>query len=168
MIYTHFAAGLIGAAVAALGIWQVQDWRYSARIAQMEQAHTKTLNAISDDALAKQKDALIKLQELNTSKQKVEQDYAIEKRKAAVAANSARAELDRLRQELYTTPPTDPAASLQDTPAPCRVDGATIERQLLGECATTLVNVAGKADLLAAQLIGLQSYVRDVCSAPVR
>lgn len=168
MIYTHVAAGLLGAAVAALGVWQVQDWRYNTRIAQMQQAHTASLKVISDAALAQQKDALVKLQELNAAKQKVEQDYALEKRKAAVAARSARAELDGLRQELYAIPAPDPAASLHAAPTPGRVDGATIERQLLGECATTLVAVAAEADLLAAQLVGLQSYVRDVCSAPVR
>ena len=168
MTYTHVAAGLLGAAVAALGVWQVQDWRYNARIAQMQQAHTASLNAIAADALEKQQSALAKLQELNAAKQKVEQDYALEKRKAAVAARSARAELDGLRQELYALPPADPATSLQAAPTPGRVDGATVERQLLGECATTLVAVAAEADLLAAQLVGLQSYVRDVCSAPAR
>lgn len=49
---------------------------------------------------------------------------------------------------------------------PGGADGATIERQLLGECAATLVTVAAGADLLAAQLIGLQGYVRNVCVAP--
>ena len=168
MIYTHVAAGLLGAAVAALGVWQVQDWRYNARIAQMQQAHAMSLKSASDVALAQQKDALAKLQELNAAKQKVEQDYAFEKRKAAVAARSARAELDGLRQELYALPPADPATGVQAAPTPSRVDGVSIERQLLGECATTLVAVAAEADLLAAQLVGLQSYVRGVCSAPVR
>ncbi len=168
MIYTYVAAGLLGAAVAALGVWQVQDWRYNTRIAQMQQAHAMSLKATSDAALAQQKDALAKLQELNTAKQKVEEDYALEKRKAAVAARSARAELDGLRQELYALPTPDPAALVQATPSTGRVDAGTIERQLLGECATTLVGVAAEADLLAAQLVGLQRYVRNVCSAPAR
>lgn len=168
MIYTYVAAGLLGAAIAALGVWQVQDWRFNTRIAQMQQAHTVSLKAISDDALAQQKDALAKLQELNTAKQKVEEDYALERRKAAVAARSARAELDGLRQELYALPIPAPSAIVQAAPSTGRVDGATIERQLLGECATTLVGVAAEADLLAAQLVGLQSYVRNVCSAPAR
>lgn len=166
VIYTHVAAGMLGAAVAALGVWQVQDWRFNARIAQMQQAHTASLKNAADAALAQQKDALATLQELNEAKQKVEQDYAIEKRKAAVAARSARAELDGLRQELYAIPPADSATGLQTTPAPARVNGATIERQLLGECASALVEVAAGADSLAAQLVGLQGYVRNVCVAP--
>ena len=166
MIYTHVAAGLLGVAVAALGVWQVQDWRYNARIAQMQQAHAMSLKSASDAALAQQKDALAKLQELNAAKQKVEQDYALEKRKAALAARSARAELDGLRQELYALPPVDLATSLQAAPTPGRVDGAPIERKLLGECAAALVEVAAGADILATQLVGLQSYVRNVCVAP--
>lgn len=166
MIYTYAAAGLVGAAVAALGVWQIQDWRYNTRITQMQQAHTMSLKDAADAALAQQKDALAKLQELNSARQKVEQDYALEKRKAVVAARSSRAELDGLRQELYALP--SPSALIQAAPATGRADDATLERQLLGECATTLVTVAAEADLLAAQLVGLQSYVRDVCSAPAR
>lgn len=30
LIYTHIAAGLLGAAVAFGGAWKVQDWRYGA------------------------------------------------------------------------------------------------------------------------------------------
>jgi hypothetical protein len=169
VIYTHVAAALLGAVVTALGAWQVQDWRYNARIAQMQQAHAKSLKATSDAALAQQKDALAKLQELNAVKLKVEQDYALEKRKAAVAARSARAELDGLRQELYALPSPDPSAIVRPPTTTGRADGATTERQLLGECSAALVEVAADADLLAAQLVGLQSYVQNVqkvCTAP--
>lgn len=34
MIWTHAAAGLAGAALAAFGTWHVQDWRYGAKEAQ--------------------------------------------------------------------------------------------------------------------------------------
>ncbi len=168
MIYTHIAAGLLGAALAALGVWQVQDWRFNARIALMQKAHTQIIKDAAEAALAQQEAALVKLQELNTAKQKVEEDYAIEKRNAAVAARSARAELDGLREELYAIPSGIPSPIVQATPTPGRVNGTTIERQLLGECAAALVGVAAETDLLAAQLVGLQSYVRDVCSAPGR
>jgi len=158
VIYTHVAAGLLGAAVAALGIWQVQDWRFNARIAQMQEAHAVSLRKSAEAARAQE-------QALGAAKQKAEEAYALEKRKAAVAARSARAELDGLRNELYALPV--PASSPGTNPAtPARVNGVTIERQLLGECATALVEVAAGADLLAAQLIGLQCYVRNVCVEP--
>ena len=164
VIYTHVVAGLLGFTVAALGAWQVQDWRFNARIAQMEQAHAVSLKAITDDALSRQQAALAKLQDLNAVRQKVEEDYALEKRKAAVAARSARAELDGLRQELYALS----APARQPTPSADGVNAAPVERKLFGECAAALVEVAERADILAAQLVGLQSYVRDVCSAPAR
>ena len=156
MIYTHVAAGLLGAAVAALGVWQAQDWRYNARIAQMQEAYEVSLRKSTEAARAQE-------QALSAAKQKTEEAYALEKRKAAVAARSARAELDGLRNELYTLPA--PIAGANPA-APTRTDGSPIERRLLGECAAALVEVAAGADLMAAQLIGLQGYVHNVCVAP--
>ncbi len=156
MIYTHVAAGLLGAAVAALGVWQVQDWRFNARLAQMQEAHATSLKNATEAARAQE-------QALGEAKQKVEEAYAIEKRKAAVSARSARAELDGLRNELYALPA--PVAGAAPT-TPSRLDGGSIERRLLGECAAALVEVAAGADDLAAQLVGLQGYVRNVCVAP--
>lgn len=156
MIYTHLAAGLIGASIASLGAWQVQDWRYNARIAQMQEAHAVSLKASTEMARARE-------QVLGSAKQKVEEAYAIEKRKAAVAARSARAELNGLRDELYAI--SAPVAGANPV-APSRTDGVSIERRLLGNCAAALVEVAAGADGLAAQLIGLQDYVRNVCIAP--
>jgi len=164
VIYTHVAAALLGFTVAAIGAWQVQDWRFNARIAQMEQAHSMSLKAITDDALSRQKAALAKLQDLNAVRQKVEEDYALEKGKAAVAARSARAELDGLRQELYALS----APARQPTSTTSGIDAAPIERKLFGECATALVEMAERTVSLATQLVGLQNYVRDVCSAPAR
>jgi hypothetical protein len=168
MIYTHVAAGLLGAVIAALSVWQVQDWRFNSRIAHMQQAHTVSLKKMSDDALVQQQAALDRLQKLNTAKQKVEEAYADKQRKAAVAARGARAELDGLRNELYALPPPPLRLTpgVPDTPAPRRADVSSIERKLLGECAATLVEVAVGADVVVAQLVGLQSYVRDVCVAP--
>tara|TARA_R110000868_G_scaffold162915_6_gene394947 strand:+ start:530 stop:1003 length:474 start_codon:yes stop_codon:yes gene_type:complete len=156
VIYTHVTAGLLGAAVAALGVWQVQDWRYDARIAQMQEAHAVSLKNFTEAARAQE-------QSLSKAKQKAEEAYVLEKRKAAVAARSTRAELDGLRNELYAIP--SPIAGANPT-AISRVNGATIERRLLGECASALVEVAARADLMAAQLLGLQGYVRNVCVAP--
>lgn len=155
MIYTHVAAGLLGATIAFLGAWQAQDWRYNARIAEMQKAYEMSLRKSTEAARAQE-------QALSAAKQKVEEAYALEKRKAAVFARNARSELDGLRNELYALPiPTSSPGANPTTPA--RVNGITIERQLLGECATTLVEVATNADRLATQVLGLQSYVANVC-----
>lgn len=156
VIYTHVFAGLLGALVAALGAWQVQDWRFNARISQMQEAHAVSLQRTTEAARAQE-------QSLSAAKQKVEESYALEKRKAARAARSARAELDGLRNELYALPA--PVATADPTPIP-RFDGGSTERRLLGECASALVEMAAGADSLATQLIGLQGYVRSVCVAP--
>ncbi|GAB2463689.1 hypothetical protein GCM10027082_14060 [Comamonas humi] len=38
MIYTHVAAGLLGAAIAANSAWQIQDWRLGGQIEAMKTA----------------------------------------------------------------------------------------------------------------------------------
>jgi ATPase subunit of ABC transporter with duplicated ATPase domains len=108
--------------------------------------------------LAAHKAAREREQELVAQRQKAEELYVTEKRKAAAAAAGARTELGRLRDQLAAgrPAPTDPAT-------PIRVDGGSPEAQLLGACASALVGVAEDADRLAAQVIGLQAYVRGVC-----
>ena len=158
MIYTHIAAGVVGAIIASLGAWQVQDWRYNARISQMQEAHAVSLKNSTEAARAQE-------HALGAAKQKVEEAYAIEKRKAAVAARSARIELDGLRNELYALSTTTLNAGANPA-TPARTNAGSVERRLLGECAAALLEVAEGADGLAAQLIGLQGYVRNVCVAP--
>lgn len=155
MIYTHVAAGLLGAAVAAIGAWQIQDWRYNARIALMQESHAKIIKEASEAARSKE-------QALNAAREKAEETYALEKRKSDAAVRSTRAELDRLRHELYAIPAPGPS---QNPATSGRANAATVERKLLGECAAALVEVAADADFMAAQLIGLHAYVRNVCTA---
>jgi hypothetical protein len=156
VIYTHAAAGLIGAVIAALGVWQVQDWRYNARIALMQEAHETSLRKASEAARVQE-------QKLVEARQKVEVDYAQHKKRAAVAAAGAQSELSRLRDALAA--PSAGAAGGDTRPAE-RVDGvAGLERELLGQCATAFVAMAAEADRLKAAVIGLQGYVREVCLA---
>jgi Tfp pilus assembly protein PilV len=157
VIYTHVAAALLGFALAALGVWQVQDWRFNARISRMQEAHAVSLKDLTEAARAQE-------HALAEAKQKAEEAYAAQKRKADVAARSARVELDGLRNELYAL--SAPRKISENSTAAPSADGAPIERKLFGECATALVEMAAGADTLAAQLVGLQSYVRNVCVAP--
>jgi hypothetical protein len=131
-------------------VWQVQDWRYNARISQMQEAHAVSLKNLTEAARAQE-------HALGEAKQKAEEAYAVQKRKSDVAARNARAELDGLRNELYALPAPD---KIGESPAAAPVaHAATVERKLLGECASALVEVAAGADGLAAQLVGLQNYV---------
>lgn len=156
MMYTHVAAALVSGALAAWGAWQVQAWRYDARFSAMQEAHAVSLQAAEQAARERE-------QALNQARQKAEERYVEEKRRATVAAGRARTELDGLRDTLYAL--GAPAAG-QDPAAACRTDAGALERQLLGQCAAALVGVAGEADRLAAQVLGLQGYVREVCLAP--
>lgn len=101
-------------------------------------------------------------QQLVLARQKVEERYAQEKRVLQRSAAGAQSELDRLRDEL-----AGGRQAGSDPTAPGRADGsASLERELLSSCAGALVQLAAEADGLAARLIGLQGYVREVCLAP--
>jgi hypothetical protein len=108
-------------------------------------------------------EALKKLQTLQAEKQKVDQLYVQEKRKAAVAASSAQRELDRLRDTLTSG---DTTTSDNGSSTITRTDGrAGLEQELLGQCAATLVAMAAEADRLETVIVGLQSYVKNICLA---
>jgi hypothetical protein len=154
MLYTHVAAAIVSAVLAAWGTWQVQGWRYTGQIAQIQKAHVEQLQKA--EMAARQRE-----QSLSLFKQQAEEKYVQEKRRAAAAASRAGAELDGLRNELYAA---RPGTAAQDPTPTGRADGAT-ERELLGQCATALVGVAAEADRLAANVVGLQGYVKGVCLA---
>jgi cell shape-determining protein MreC len=108
-------------------------------------------------------EALKKLQTLQAEKQKVEQLYVQEKRKAAVAASSAQRELNRLRDTLTSSNTTE---SDNGASTVTRVNDRTgLEQELLGQCAATLVAMAAEADRLETVIVGLQSYVKNICLA---
>jgi hypothetical protein len=156
MVYTHVAAALVSAAITSWGAWQVQEWRYDAKVAQMKQGYAQSLQKAEELARKREHDLL-------AARQKAEDQYDLEKRKAAAAATRSRSELDWLRSELYAIG----APSAKDPAPAIRADGRSgLERELLGSCASTLVGVAAEADRLAAVVVGLQTYVRSVCLAP--
>lgn len=115
------------------------------------------------DKLAQTEQALQKQQQLQQEKQKAEEKYVQERRKAIAAADSTKLELDRLRNELDTynsRKESDSACTVTRTDA-----GTKLERELLGTCAATLVSMAAEADRLETVIVGLQSYVKNVCLA---
>ena len=108
-------------------------------------------------------EALKKLQMLQAEKQKVDQLYVQEKRKAAVAASNAQRELNRLRDTLTSSNTTE---SDNGASTVTRVNDRTgLEQELLGHCAATLVAVAAEADRLETVVVGLQSYIKNICLA---
>lgn len=156
MLYTHVAAAICAAVLAAWGTWQVQGWRYTGQISQIQKAHAQLLQKAEQAARDRE-------QTLSVFRQQAEERYVQEKTRAAAAASRARTELDGLRDALYAS---RPGSTGQDPTAACRTDGgARHEGELLGQCASALVGMAAEADRLAAVVLGLQGYVKGVCLA---
>ena len=128
MIYTHAAAALIAASIAATGAWQVQNWRFDAK----EKAHAEQkLVEVRQSAAAaiRQLDNVLVAQNAGAAR-------AIRLRSDL---DSARTELDRLRIALRAMPTADPTTGT----CPNRADPA---RELLAACAAELVEMGGIAD----------------------
>lgn len=95
MVYTHLAAGIAGAVIAAAGAWQVQGWRYDKQIADIHTEHAQAAQSATKSAL--------KL----TEHYRENADAAIRKAEARAAQNKRdadrlRGELDGLRGDLAT------------------------------------------------------------------
>lgn len=128
MIYTHAAAALIAASIAATGAWQIQNWRFDAK--EKEHAEQKLVEVRQSAATAiRQLDNVLMAQNAGAAR-------AIRLRSDL---DSARTELDRLRIALRTPPTADPTTGT----CPDRADPA---RELLAACAAELVEMGGIAD----------------------
>ena len=139
MIYTHAAAALIAASIAATGAWQVQNWRYGAKETEREQQN------------------LVEVQQAAAASIRW-MDNTLDAQNAATARSvglrrdrdSAYAELDRLRNAVARTMPGAGSA-----PGAC-VERANTVDQLLATCATELVEMGGIADRHASDALMLQ------------
>lgn len=148
---------LITAAVAAVlaggAAWQVQDWRYSKKVSDMERAHAVALQQA--EAEARQREQLMQRENERIS-------HEASKREQRLAANSAaaRSTVNGLRDDiarLNARPaPADPVAA-------ANAGEASTARELLGACAAEHTSMAGEADQLRDQVIGLQDWVARVC-----
>ena len=127
MIYTYVAAALVAGAVAATGAWQVQSWRYDARIAELQQQHAGAVAAAQAQALSAERKITGRYQgALNDAR----------KRSIALqgAADGARDELDRLRDEARAAIARARSASAcTASPEP-----ATARDDVLGACTATI------------------------------
>lgn len=134
MIYTHAAAAIIAAALAAAGAWQVQAWRYGEQIA--------TIRADAAESTARAEKAAQLVRE--TRQQDVNNAVKNATRRAQVAradADNARAELDRLRDDLRAS--AVPASGDACTAADQR---ATTVSDVLAQCAAAYTSLARTAD----------------------
>ena len=134
MLYTHAAAALLGASIAAVGAWQVQSWRYTGQINQIKAAQAEAVNTATREARAQESARFKGVQDAQAAAQT----------RAQVArrdADRARGELDRLRNDLSATRGGVPGEST----AACAVRADTAG-QLLGACAAEAQELARIAD----------------------
>lgn len=138
MIYTHLAAGLLGAAVAFGGAWKVQDWRYTTHISAIKAQHA------ADYAKAQQQ-ALDETTRLQAQKDKATKDAA--KRALKLEADLATARLigDGLRDDLAAS-----RLQLSEASRSSLNQYTSTLSVLFVECVRSLESLAGKADGHAA------------------
>ena len=134
MLYTHAAAALLGASIAAVGAWQVQSWRYTGQINQIRAAQAEAVNTATREARAQESARFKGVQDAQAAAQT----------RAQVArrdADRARSELDRMRDTLSATRGGVPGEST----AACtqRADAAA---DVLAQCGAAYQDLAAIAD----------------------
>ena len=141
MIYTHAAAALLAAAIAATGAWTAQSWRLGEQ-AQASKTALETLKREHAESLTRATGAALNA----TIAWQKEKDDAIDRaqqraKAQAHSADIARRDADSLRSTLASASLRLPDA----TPSAC-VEYATASSGLLDQCAAALADVAAKAD----------------------
>ena len=156
-LYARIAAAIALAALLAGLYWR--GYTQGAKAVRLE--WDAAISQQTADALKASEDARRKEAELTEVVQKVSVQYATAKRDAAIAARGAGADLERLRDALSAS--ASPAAC--ENPASPSGNHGTggSARELLGSCATAFAGMAQEADRLAARVLALQGYARDVC-----
>ena len=144
MIWTHTAAALLGAAIAAAGAWQVQSWRYTGQINEMKAAQAEAVNTATREARAQESKRYQGVQDA----QAAAQTRAVAARRDA---DAARTELDRLRGTLSIARGGVPGEST----ASC-AQRADAGADLLAQCAAAYLDLAAIADRLNADRLMLQ------------
>lgn len=135
MIYTHAAAALLGASIAAVGAWQVQSWRYTGQINQIRAAQAEAVNTAVREARATESRRFTNVQEAQNAAQKRAQT-------ARLDADRARTELDRLRDQLTSARGGVPGES----PGACTEPSSQRDNVLL-ECLSSYEALGRDADL---------------------
>ena len=134
MIWTHAAAALLGASIAAVGAYKVQDWRYTGQINQIKAAQAEAVNTATREARAQESARFKGVQDAQAAAQTRVQV-------ARRDADRARSELDRMRDTLSATRGSVPGEST----AACtqRADAAA---DVLAQCGAAYQDLAAIAD----------------------
>lgn len=140
-------AGLLAVLVLLAGVaWKIDQNGYKRSQAKW-----------TAEKLAMSENARLREKALNLSTERIDRDYQKQKAADRVAAGAA---ADSLRDFTAIIKPDSPASPASGT------DGTGgLDRELLGHCAEALTSLGQTADRLESKVVGLQSYVKDVCQA---
>ena len=155
MIYTHVAAGLIAAAAAALGAWQVQDLRWSSKFDRIEKHHAEQLRRAEVQARAREQGMQINAERIASELEKTNARLADQSAAATRSARGLRDEVARLNARPAPTCPESTASFVE----------ASTARDLLATCADEYRSVAQDADRLSLQVTALQDWAKNICKA---
>lgn len=140
MIYTHIAAALLGAAIAATSTWAIQGWRLGGQISALQARHATERAQAQADARAVQIAIDTKYQEaLNEARTReifLRRDL-----------DAARAESDGMREQL-----SDAARRIANAPPAAVAEYATTVSELLAQCSRERTAFAAAADGHAADV----------------
>ena len=135
MIYTHAAAALIAAVLAAAGTWRVQEWRHAAldadRAAAAQEARRNQERATRETETRRQR-------EVTHAQQQAADRASLARRDA----DSARAELDRLRHDITTAR----ADAVPGSACAASDRRAAAAADILAECSAAYQSLARTAD----------------------
>jgi predicted nucleic acid-binding Zn-ribbon protein len=135
---------LVAALLGAAGAWQIQDWRYNARIQSMQAEFTKTVAAAERDAQEQERRLNSQIQEARDAAAKREQDLRRD-------SDTLRSELDGLRNEA-----ADAGRKLPRNPACPSSARAATAIKLFEQCAVEYEKMARHAQGHANDALMLQ------------
>ena len=143
MIWTHFAAAIVAAALAGWAGWQVQAWRLGEQIAAIKSDQLEAVNTATREARATESRRFKEAQDA----QAAAQARAISARRDA---DAARAAAGSLRDALHTA-----SNGMPGEPASACHERAHAIGELLAQCAEAHQGLAAIADRLNADRLML-------------
>ena len=99
-LYTYVAAPLVAGAIAATGAWKVQNWRWSANIAQSEKSMQQERDSWRDKAQAAEKVARDQQDENRARSDAANAEHSVAITKLNAQLKGSRNEISRLSDNL--------------------------------------------------------------------
>ncbi len=151
-LYTHAAAAIGGAALAALAAWNVQAWRYDTQISSIQAQHSRALADAHQKALDDARATFRKGEIHARNQQEIADAHAAQEKRRLARLAAAAADGERLRKQV-----TDYAATCGGGEA----DSPAVALQRCRDRAATLGVLYGEADSQAEAFAGAAEQHAD-------